>query len=113
MHELAVTEGILNICKEEQKKNSFETIKEIRISVGELTGLVPSCIDYYFGIISEGTVAEGAKIIVNKLPIEIVCKECNYNGVIEKGGYTCPKCNSYRINITNGKEFYVDSLEVE
>ena len=113
MHELAVTEGILKICKEEQEKHKFERIKEIRIKVGELTGLVPSCIDYYFQIVSKDTVAEGAKIIVDKLPIKINCSECNFEGEIERGSYSCPKCNSFKIKITNGKEFYIDSLEVD
>lgn len=113
MHELAVTQGILKICEDEKKEHNFERIKEIRIKVGELTGLVPSCIDYYFAIVSKGTVSEGAKIIVDKLPINIKCLECNYNGEIKKGEFGCPKCSSYRIKITNGKEFYIDSLEVE
>ena len=113
MHELSVTEGILKICKDEEKKNNFKSIKEIRIKVGELTGLVPSCIDYYFNVISKDTVAEGAKLIVEKLPIKIECRECLYEGEIPKGNYTCPKCNSYKIKIKNGKEFYVDSLEGE
>lgn len=113
MHELAVTQGILKICDEEKRKHNFLKVKEIRIKVGDLTGLVPSCIDYYFGIVSKGTVSEGAKIIVDKLPIIINCKECNYSGEIEKGEYGCPRCSSYSIKITNGKEFYIDSLEVE
>ena len=34
-------------------------------------------------------------------------------GEIKKGQYMCPKCNSYKIKIINGREFYVDSLEVD
>ena len=48
MHELSVTQGILKICQDEQNKAKFKKINEIRIMVGELTGLVPNCIDYYF-----------------------------------------------------------------
>ena len=44
MHELSVTEGILKICLEEGKKHNVEKIKKINIVVGELTGLMPSCI---------------------------------------------------------------------
>ena len=113
MHELAVTESILKICKDEQRKNSFNKINEIRIRIGELTGLVPDCIDYYFEVISKGTIGEGAKITVEKLPIIIECKECLYKSEIDSGIYSCPKCNSFRISIINGKEFYIDSLEVE
>ena len=113
MHELSVTQGILKICKEEQEKNNFKKIKEIRIKVGELTGLVPNCIDYYFEIISKDTVAEGAKLIIEKLPIIINCESCLYEGEIPKGQYICPNCGSYKIKIKNGREFYVDSLEVD
>ena len=113
MHELSVTQGILKICIDESKKNKFEKINEIRINVGELTGLVPSCIDYYFEIISKDTVAQGAKLIINKLPIIIKCRDCSFEGQISKDDYKCPKCSSYKIEIINGREFYVDSLEVE
>ena len=113
MHELSVTQGILKICKEEQEKNNFKKIREIRIKVGELTGLVPNGRDYYFDIISKDTVAEGAQLIIDKLPIVISCEDCSYQGEIKKGQYMCPKCNSYKIKIINGREFYVDSLEVD
>ena len=113
MHELAVTEGLLKICKEEKDKNNFKKIKEIRIKVGALTGLVPSCIDYYFEIISKDTIAEGSRLIIEDLPIKIKCKECLYEGEVKKEDYYCPKCNSFKISIENGREFYVDSLEVE
>lgn len=113
MHELSVTQGILKICQDEQNKAKFKKINEIRIMVGELTGLVPNCIDYYFDIISKGTVAEGAKLIINKVPIKIKCNECNNISQIGKGQYGCPVCKSNNIKIINGKEFYVDSLEVE
>lgn len=113
MHELAVTQGILKICLDESKDKGFNKINEIRINVGELTGLIPSCIEYYFNIISKDTVAEGAKIIVHKIPIEIKCKKCGFNGVIDKGQYTCSNCQSNNIEIVNGREFYVDSLEVD
>lgn len=113
MHELSVTQGILKICIDESKKNEFEKIKEIRIKVGELTGLVPSCIDYYFEIISKDTIAQGAKLIIDKLPIKIKCRDCSFVGQISKDDYRCPKCSSNKIEIKNGREFYVDSLEVE
>lgn len=113
MHELSVTQGILKICQDEAKDKKFKQIKEIRIKVGELTGLVPHCIEYYFEIISKDTIADGAKLKIDKLPIVISCRDCSFDGEIDREQYRCPKCNSNRIQIQNGREFYVDSLEVE
>lgn len=113
MHELSVTVSILKICSEQQELKGFKKVNEIRIKQGELTGLVPSCINYYFNEISKGTACEGAKIIVDRIPLKIKCSECSFIGEVNKNTYTCPKCNSSKIKILNGREFYVDSLEVD
>lgn len=112
MHEMAITKSILNICLEEEKKYNFNKVKEINIKVGELTCLVPDCINYYFNIISKGTVAENASINVIKMPIVIKCGKCDYSGAINLSEYECPKCRSYDFKIIEGNEFYLESMEV-
>lgn len=113
MHELSVTEGILKICLDEGEKNKIQKIKKINIVVGELTGLIPSCISYYFNIVAKGTMAEGAEIIVNKLNIEIKCLNCGFEGRLDKEKYLCPRCHSDTYKIIKGKEFYIDTMEVD
>lgn len=113
MHELAVTESILRICRDEGEKRKLKCIKKINIKVGELTGLVPNAVEYYFEIISKDTLAEGAKINIEKLPIKIECRGCNYKGLLERDKSTCPICKGYNFKIVNGNDFYIDTLEVE
>lgn len=113
MHELSVTKSILNICKEQAKIGSFKKIKEINLCVGEMTGLVPSCINYYFNIISKDTIAEGAIINIKNIKLRIRCLECKYEGNMDKYDYVCPKCNGINFNILNGNEFYLESIEVD
>lgn len=108
-----MTEGILKICLREGKKNNIQKIKKINIVVGELTGLIPSCISYYFNIVAKGTLAENAEIKVITQNIEVKCNECNYKGQVEKHQYVCPKCFSDDIKIIKGKELFVDTIEVE
>lgn len=113
MHELSVTEGILKICLDEGEKNKIQKINKINIVVGELTDLIPSCITYYFNIVSKGTIAEEAEIVINKSSVVIKCFNCGFEGQLAKGKYLCPKCNSDDYKITKGKEFYIDTMEVE
>lgn len=113
MHELSVTKSILNICKEQASINSFKKIKKINICVGEITGLVPDCINYYFNIISKGTVAEDAVIKVDRINLRIKCLECKYEGKMDKNDYVCPNCKGINFNILNGNEFYLESIEVD
>ena len=113
MHELAVTKGLLKICLEEGEKHKNEKINKINIKVGELTDLVPDCISYYFNIVARGTIAENTEINVEKIPVEIECNECGYKGIIGKNDYKCPKCKGLQYEITKGREFYLDTMEVD
>ena len=113
MHELSVTQGILKICLEEGAKYKVKKIKKINIKVGELTDLVPSCISYYFNIVAKDTIAENTEINIEKIPVSISCKECKYEGELGKNNYVCPKCKGSNYEITSGREFYLDTMEVD
>ena len=113
MHELAVTKGLLKICLEEGEKHKIKKIRKINIKVGELTDLLPACIEYYFNIVSKDTIVENTKINVENIPVEIKCNECGYSGVLGKNNYVCPKCKGIVYEITKGKEFYLDTMEVD
>ena len=91
----------------------MKKINKINIKVGELTDLVPDCISYYFNIVARGTIAENTEINVEKIPVEIECNECGYKGIIGKNDYKCPKCKGLQYEITKGREFYLDTIEVD
>ena len=76
MHELAVTESIVNIASIEGEKRNAEKIINIKIKMGAITGLVPQCIQEYYDIVSEGTIAYGAELIFDRIPAVIKCDEC-------------------------------------
>lgn len=113
MHELAITEGIIEAAVPEAERHGAKRILEIRLKIGELSGVLPECIQEYFNIASRGTIAEGARLCVEKIPITILCRDCGYDGEIPKRKIHCPKCGSAEIKLKSGREYYVDSLEVE
>lgn len=116
MHELSITKGILNIVLEEGKKHNVKKITRINLKLGFLSDLVPECISLYFDILSKGTLAEKAKIRVEKLPANIKCLNCNNVWTEEVDNIEkcrCPECSSNNITFTGGREFYIDSMEAE
>jgi len=113
MHELAITEGIIEAAVPEAQRHGAKKILEIRLKIGELSGVLPECIQEYFNIASRGTIAEGARLAVERIPITIHCESCGYDGEIPKRKIHCPKCGSADIKLKTGREYYVDSLEVE
>ena len=113
MHELAITQSILDIARKAAQEHGVQKVREVRIKLGEYSGVVPQCVQYYFDVISKGTVAEGAVLKMERLPIIMRCHQCRWEGHVDKRNIRCPECASTSLKLLQGREFYVDSLEVD
>ena len=113
MHELAVTEGILNIAAAEAKKHGASRILSIRLKIGEFSGVVPQLIQEYFDIVSRDSIADGAKLVVERVPATVKCARCGAENRMEGFKHLCPSCGSDDITMLTGREFFIDSLEAE
>jgi hydrogenase nickel incorporation protein HypA/HybF len=114
MHELPITESIVRICSEEAKKHNVKKVNEIKIKVGELSGLVPECLQSYFDIVSKDTIIQGAKLNIIKIPIIMECTECRARIELQKAKENCcAVCGSTKLKMVNGNEYYIDSMEVD
>lgn len=113
MHELSITESILRTSLEEADKRHASKITAIRLRLGPFSGIVPECIQTYLDLLAEGTIAEGAVIKAVTLPLRIRCRDCGAENEITRHHIACPVCGSLRLQILSGKEFMIESLEVE
>jgi hydrogenase nickel incorporation protein HypA/HybF len=113
MHELAITQSILGIALDEAAKRNVSRVISIKISIGDFSGVIPQLIQEYYNIASKGTVAENAKLILERVPITISCLSCGTESTVLMTSVKCPECGSDQIKLLTGREFYVNSLEVE
>lgn len=107
-----MTQSILDIAVSEAEKHKAPRVLAITIKLGEFSGVVPQLIQEYFNLISKGTVADSAKLIIEKVPVRIRCEACGKENVIDRAKVKCPDCGSIDIQMRSGREFYVESLEV-
>ncbi|MDP4177043.1 MAG: hydrogenase maturation nickel metallochaperone HypA [Bacillota bacterium] len=114
MHELPITQSIVRIVCDEAERNNLKKITEVRLKVGELSGLVPDCIQYYFDIISENTIAKGAVVKVEKIPLKMKCKSCGFTAKLDMFKENkCIKCGGNELTRVSGNELYIDSIDAE
>ena len=113
MHEYAVTKGLINIAVEEAQKVGAEKITVIRLVIGDLSTIIDESVQMYYDIISEGTMAQGAKLEFRRIPAQFRCVACGHKYDKPKKGFECPDCGSDGLPTGVGKEFYIESLEVE
>ena len=113
MHEMAITQSILDIAEKAAREHGAVRVKEVRIKLGAYSGVVPACVQDYFNVISVGTIAEGAVLNIQTLPVIMRCRACLWQGEIDRMHICCPRCGGTDLKMLQGREFYVDSLEVD
>ncbi len=114
MHELSVTQAILNIALDYGKKNLAQKVIEIHLKVGEIGDLEDEWLQRYFDFISKGTIAEGAKLSILRTSAQLQCRACQFVFPLNKAAWDtqCPSCQSKETSLISGREFRVESLEV-
>ena len=113
MHEYAITKNILKTVIDEAEKAGAKKVLEIHLAIGELSSFEESSIKMYFDILSVDTIAYGAKIVTRKIPVEFHCWKCDSDYVVDHISYDCPICKETGVYNGTGKEFLVESIEID
>jgi len=113
MHELPVTQGMLSVALEHAAKAGAKKITAINLTIGEMSGIVDDSVQFYFDFISKDTPAEGASLHFDRIPAQFRCRECQATFSPAKREWVCPQCGEWKVEIVAGREFYVNSIEVE
>lgn len=109
MHELTITESILNQSLIEAQKHQAKTIKKINLLVGEATSIVPDCVQFYFDTLKQNTIAQDAILVIKKIPLVLRCPKCK---TLSNDLDLICNCRS-GIEIVSGQELLIESLEIE
>lgn len=113
MHEYPITEQLIKIAEEHCDKANANRVTLVNLVVGEYSGFVPESIHMYFDLIAEGTKCEGAEIVITRVRAKLKCPACGEIFARKLLSFACPKCGTDGGPTDIGKEFYIESIEVE
>jgi hydrogenase nickel incorporation protein HypA/HybF len=113
MHELSVTESILDIASRHALQARAWRVTSINLVIGRLSSIVDDSVQFYWDIVSQDSICAGAKLVFQRLPARMVCGECGLEYTFDGDLIPCPKCGSFFALVLSGDEFRVDSIEVE
>ncbi len=112
MHELSITQNILDIVLNEAKKAQADKVTRINLVIGELSGIVSDSVLFYFDFLKKGNAAEEATIDFRLVPVELRCRDCLANFNPKDSAWVCPNCQGTNFDLITGRECYVESIEV-
>ncbi len=113
MHELSVTESILEITLRHAQQARARRVTALHLVIGQLASIVDDSVQFYWDIIARGTLADGAVLYFRRIPAEMMCTVCSTRYVLPTDDMACPSCHSTQVKVVSGSEFYLDSIEVE
>jgi hydrogenase nickel incorporation protein HypA/HybF len=113
MHELPITENILEIALRHANQANAKKINTIYLTIGELASVVDDSVQFYWEIIAKDTIAEDALLRFKRIPTMLQCQVCSLQFTPNEDDFSCPDCNSLNVRVVSGNEFYLESIDVE
>ncbi len=115
MHELGIASDLFAVVREQARQSGLKKVTVISIKIGEASGIDPdflrhSFVDHLFA----GSIAEEAELKLSEEKLAAVCRDCGKE--IELGEtpvLSCPACGGFQVEITRGKDVYVETIEGE
>ena len=116
MHELPVIQSILDIVLNHARMNQVSRVHSIALAIGELSDLQDEWLQRYFDYISKGTIAEGARLVIERTPVVLKCANCAKEISVkpaEMKDMICPECKSKELTLIAGREYFIKSMEAQ
>ena len=114
MHELSITQSIIDIALRHAERAGAQRILAINLVIGELTGFVDDSIQFYFDFLSKDSLAQDARLHFERIAARARCRECGTEYTPPNSRlWACPECEALEGDIIAGREFSVASIEIE
>lgn len=112
MHEMALCQAMVRIVVETARQQGATRVLTVRAEIGALSHAEPEALEFCFPAASRGTLAEGARLVLLRMPGEAWCMTCVKAVPLAARHDPCPFCGGHRLRVTAGEEMRVKDMEV-
>lgn len=112
MHEYSVVQSLLEKVEKFAEENDAAQVTKVVVKIGVMSGIEPHLLEIAFNTFKEKTVCDGAEFVMNIEPVTVKCRACGTTSALQKAHYLCPACDSADLEIVDGEEMYLMSLEM-
>ena len=115
MHEMSIVGNVVKAVVMYAEEEGVERVAGVTLTVGALHDVVDDLMEKAFRFLARGTVAEGAYLHLNKLPLKVRCRECltvHEANIRDRASLICPECGKQENDVVQGREFLIENIEV-
>jgi hydrogenase nickel incorporation protein HypA/HybF len=111
MHEIRIAEDLSEIVTEVARREKLTNVSKINICFGQLIQIVPEVFEIAFREAVKDSTAENATLSIEILSVKMKCRNCNNDFQVSENRFACSICNSTDLEIIQGKELFIKSIE--
>jgi len=112
MHEMSIAMNIVDIACKEAQHAGAPSIATIELEVGKLAGVMMDSLNFCYESVCKGTLAENSKLVINEVVGKGHCLKCAAEFEIDSFMALCPECESYEVEILQGRELRLKAVTV-
>lgn len=113
MHELSVINSIFKTVTTELEHQGISSdVRTLRVTVGKFSNVIPEALQFAFLTARENTIFKNAELVILELDLICKCKDCGKSITMQKPEFICPECNSQNLKIVQGRELYIESIDI-
>lgn len=114
MHELALLTGVVAAVEQACAREDNRAVQVVALRVGALSGAQPEALEWAWLPATVGSVAEGARLLVETVSAAVWCPVCDAERAIDEYyALRCPQCASPTAHLVRGREFEVAYIELD
>ncbi|MCC7491771.1 MAG: hydrogenase maturation nickel metallochaperone HypA [Fimbriimonadaceae bacterium] len=113
MHEVSLAEQLIGPVLAAAAQYGGERVTAVTVRAGALQQIVPGSLALAFEAVALGTLAEGATLTVETVPVTARCRRCDAEFEVEAFCFLCPTCGVADVATLTGNELLLASLELE
>lgn len=110
MHELALCEAIAGVVRTHADGRHVDVV---RVRVGALRQVVPESLSFCWKLVRDSADMPDAELELECVTAAVRCRACGAASEITSAwSIWCPECDSAEVEVLQGNEFLVTSLDV-
>ncbi len=112
MHELSVCQALLGQVETIARSHGAQGVSRVIVRIGPLAGVEPTLLQQAYPIACAGTFANGAELIIERLPVRVRCEQCGAESEVPANRLLCVACGDWRTQLIGGDELLLASVEL-
>ncbi len=112
MHEVGIIQSTLQMAEKSARDSGATRIHELKMQIGAMSSVAVESLQFAFEVIRKGTMAEEARLVVEKVPLSAWCEFCRKEFQSDDYSLQCQDCGKVSQDIRHGRELALVSMEV-